>query len=161
MTKYKIEIKWAVIFIIFTLCWMIMERALGFHDEHIDQHMIVTNFFAIPAIIIYVLALLDKRKNFFNGVMTYKEGFMTGLVITIIITLISPLTQIITTSVITPDYFSNMIEYSVREGHLSQAEAEANFNTGSYVFQTVIGTLIMGIITSAIVAIFTRKKAEK
>ncbi|MDX1701929.1 MAG: DUF4199 domain-containing protein, partial [Melioribacteraceae bacterium] len=70
-------------------------------------------------------------------------------------------TQIITTSVITPHYFNNMIEYSVSEGHLTQAEAEANFNTGSYVIQTVVGTLIMGIITSAIVAIFTKKKAEE
>lgn len=161
MTKYKIELKWAIIFVVFTLFWMLMERLLGFHDENIDQHMVVTNFFAIPAIIIYVLALLDKRKNFFGDVMSYKEGFMTGLVITIIITIISPLTQIITTSVITPDYFTNMIEYSVSEGLMSQTDAEESFNTGSYVLQSIFFTLIMGVITSAIVAFFTRKKAQQ
>jgi hypothetical protein len=138
---------------------MILERIFGFHDENIDQHAIITNFFAIPAIIIYVLALLDKRKNHYNGVITYKQGFITGLIITVIITVISPVTQIITTSVITPDYFPNMIEYSVSEGLMTQSEAEGNFNTGSYVLQTIFGTLVMGIITSAVVAIFTKRKA--
>ena len=135
-----------------------MEKLTGLHDVHIDQHAIYTNFVAIPAIIVYVLALLDKRKNFYGGVMTYKQGFISGLVITLIVTLFSPLTQYITTEFITPDYFINIINYSVSEGKMTQVEAEEFFNLKSYLMQVIIATPIMGIVTTAIVAIFTKKK---
>ena len=55
-------------------------------------------------------------------------------------------------------YFSNMIKYTVEQGEMSQAEAESFFNLKSYISQVLIATPIMGIVTSAIVALFTRKK---
>lgn len=159
MKKYKIEIKWAVIFAVMGLVWILLEKLTGLHNEHIDKHPIYTNFVAIPAIAIYVFALLDKRKNFYNGVMTYMQGFVTGLIITAIVTVLSPLTQYISSTVITPDYFSNVIEYSVSKGLMTQEAAENMFNLKSYILQATLGALIMGILTSAIVAIFTRKKS--
>jgi len=71
MKKNKIEIKWAITFVVMILIWMFLEKMAGLQDEHIDKHSIYTNFIAIPAIAIYVFALLDKRKNFFKGAMTY------------------------------------------------------------------------------------------
>ena len=41
---------------------------------------------------------------------------------------------------------------------MSQEEAENFFNLKNYIGQVLIATPIMGIVTSAIVAIFTRKK---
>ena len=78
MNKYKVEIKWAIIFFVVSLLWMVFERAVGLHDEHIDKHMIYTNFFAIPAILVFVMALLDKRKTSYGGKMTYKQGLMAA-----------------------------------------------------------------------------------
>jgi hypothetical protein len=43
---------------------MLREKGLGLHSRHIDKHMIYTNFYAIP-VGVYVLALLDKRKNYY------------------------------------------------------------------------------------------------
>ena len=160
MNKFKIEIKWAIIFIVMMLLWMVLERLTGLHDVHIDKHPIYTNFVAILAILVYVLALLDKRKNFYNGVMSYKQGFMAGLIITLIVTAFSPLTQYITSTIISPEYFTNVINYSVNEGLMSQTEAEAYFNLKSYLMQVIIFTPIMGIVTTAIVAIFTKSKAN-
>ena len=159
MKKIKIEIKWAIIFVVMTLIWMVLEKLVGLHDEHIDKHPIYTNFIAIPAIAIYVFALLDKRKNFYKGAMTYKQGFITGLIITAIVTVLSPLTQYITSTIITPEYFPNMISYSVETGKLTQVAAEEYFNLKNYLLQVIIGTPVMGILTTAIVAIFTRKKS--
>lgn len=159
MNKIKIEIKWAIIFVVMTLIWMILEKLAGLHDEHIDKHPIFTNFIAIPAIAIYVFALLDKRKNFYKGAITYKQGFITGLIITAIVTVLSPLTQYITSTIITPEYFPNMISYSVETGKLTQEAAEEYFNLKNYLLEVIIGTPIMGILTTAIVAIFTRKKS--
>jgi len=157
MDKYKVEIKWAFIFIGMMLTWMVLERLSGLHSTHIDKHAIFTNFIAIPAIAIYVLALLDKRKTDYGGFMTYKQGFMAGLIITVIVTIFSPLIQILISTVISPDYFANVIEYVVQEEKMTQQEAEAYFNLQSYLVQALIGTPFMGLITTAIVAIFTKK----
>jgi len=160
MKNFKIEIKWAFIFIGSLLLWMLLERLVGLHDKHIDKHQYLTMLYSIVAIVLYVFALLDKRKNFYNGLMTYKQGFLTGLIITVIVTIFSPLTQWIISSVITPDYFENVIQYSVETGyHKSIVDAEAQFNLKSYIIQSTVGALVMGIVTTAIVAIFTRKKS--
>jgi hypothetical protein len=158
MNRYKVEIKWAFIFIGMMLTWMVLERLMGLHGPNIDKHPVVTNLIAIPAIAIYVLALLDKRKTDYGGTMTYRQGFIAGLIITAIVTLFSPLVQIITSTVISPDYFVNMIEFSVQEGKMTRPEAEDFFNLRSYLVQVLIGTPFMGLITTAVVAVFTRKK---
>lgn len=90
--------------------------------------------------------------------MTYKQGFFTGLIITLMVTILSPLTQYITSNFITPEYFPNMIEFVVSEGKMTREAAESQFNLQSYILQGMLGTLVLGLVTSAIVAIFTRKK---
>lgn len=157
LKQISIEIKWAVIFIIMTLLWMLLERLVGLHDVYIDKHPIFTNIIAIPAIAVYVLALRNKRKSYYNGKMTYMQGFISGLIITFIVTVLSPVTQIITSYVITPHYFSNVVNYSVTNGLMNQEAAEAYFNIKSYIIQGLMGASIMGTITAAIVAIFTKK----
>lgn len=158
MKKYTIEIKWAFIFIAMMLLWMTLERAFGLHDEHIDQHAVYTNLVMIPAFVVYVLALLDKRKNYYGGKMNYLQGFVSGLIITLIVTLFTPLTQYITSTVISPDYFDNIIAYSVQTGELSQEVAEEHFTLKNYIIMSTLFAPVAGILTSALVAIFTRKK---
>jgi hypothetical protein len=158
MKNIKIEIKWAIIFAIMSLLWMVLEKAFGLHDAHNDKHVIYTNFIAIPAITVYVLALLDKRKNHYHGHMTYMQGFISGSIITLIVTVLSPLTQVITSLLITPDYFQNAIAYGVSSGKTTQEAAEAFFNLENYIIQGLIGAPVMGLITTAVVAIFTQKK---
>lgn len=157
MKNRKIEIKWGFIFILMMVIWMALEHAFGLHDEHIDLHPIVSNFIFIPAVSIYVLALLEKRKKAYGGYMTYAQGFMSGVVITLVVTIFTPLVQYLTSTVITPEYFQNAITYSVESGFTSQEEAEAYFNLKNFMTQATISAPIMGILTAAIVAIFTRK----
>ncbi|MEX0662799.1 MAG: DUF4199 domain-containing protein [Balneolaceae bacterium] len=158
MEKYKTEIKWGFIFTAVMLLWMVIERLMGWHSENIDQHVYMTNIFAIPAIAVYVFALIDKRKNDYLGSMTWMQGFKCGVFITLVAAVLSPLAQLIIHTVISPDFFQNMIEYSVETGSVSRENAESTFNLSSYMVQGVIGTLVMGIITSAIVALFTKKR---
>ena len=158
MKNIKIEIKWGVLFVLSGLIWMILEKSLGWHDVHIDKHATYTLLYAPIAIAIYLFALLDKKRNFYNGKMTYVQGFISGLIITLIVVLLSPLSQYITSTYISPGYFSNMIQYSVETGELSQEAAEANFNLMSYMIQAMVGAAVMGLITSALVALFVRSK---
>jgi hypothetical protein len=156
MNKFKTEIKWALVFSAMTLLWMLLERVSGLHSIHIDKHPIYTNLVALPAIATYVFALRDKKKNDYAGKMTYKQGFISGCILSLVITILTPLTEIITLHVITPEFFANAIKYAVASGHSTQQEAEKYFNTGNYIVQGLIGAPVMGLITSAIVAIFTR-----
>jgi hypothetical protein len=64
MKKRLIEIKWGLIFVIMMLLWMYFEKSMGWHDENIAEHATYTNLVAIPSIIVYVLALLEKRKKY-------------------------------------------------------------------------------------------------
>lgn len=158
MSKFRIEIKWAVIFSLATLLWMVFEKSMGWHDVLIEKHAIYTNFFAIIAIAVYVLALLDKRKVDYNGKMSWKQGFISGIILSVIIAVLSPLTQYITSNFITPDYFTNIINYAVDSGKMDQEAAESYFNLNSYIIQSLFGALTMGIVTSAIVAFFVKKQ---
>ena len=160
MKKYATEIKWALIFCAAALVWMVFEKAMGWHGPKIEQHPYMTNIFGLIAIVIYVLALREKRQKL-GGRMTWKQGFMSGLIISIIVALLSPLTQWLTHAVISPEYFSNAIAYSVEVGYHDSPEAAAEyFNLQSYMMQGGIGAVIMGVVTSAVVAIFLKRSPE-
>lgn len=159
MKNIKIELKWAIIFSIMGLLWMLLEKLSGLHSTYIDYHLYLTNLFAIPAIWVMVLALKDKKKTYYSGQMTYLNGLLSGVVLSVFIAAISPLTQWVTSYVITPEYFPNVIKRSVELGYYkTTAAAEANFNYKSYATQGVIGALVMGIVTTAIAMIFLRTK---
>ncbi len=158
MKKYTTELKWAVIFIIVTFLWMLFEKMMGWHDENIADHATYTNFYAIPATLVYVFALRDKRNKDLDGHMTWKQGFVSGLIISVIIAILTPLTTWLTHELITPDYFENISAFSVASGHLTAEEAGAYFSLSNYILQGVIVALLYGAVTSAIVAIFLRKK---
>ncbi len=159
MNSIKIEIKWAIIFSVMGLLWMVLEKVSGLHGEYIDYHLYLTNLFAIPAIIVMVMALKAKKNNFYHGQMTYKQGLISGIILSVFIAAISPLTQWITSYVITPEYFPNVIKRSVELGYYSTtAEAEAQFNYPNYAIQGVVGALVMGVLTTAIAMIFIRTK---
>ncbi len=161
MEKIKIEFKWAILFSLTGLAWMVLEKLCGLHSTYIDYHMYLTNLFAIPAIWVMVLALKEKKKVFYSGEMNYKRGLLSGVILSIIIALFSPLTQWITSYVITPEYFPNVIKRSVEIGYFkTTAEAEATFNFANYVKQGAIGALVMGIVTTAIAMIFLRTKSK-
>lgn len=162
MKNIKIEIKWAIIFSVVGLLWMVLEKLCGLHGKYIDYHLYLTNLFAIPAVILMVMALKDKKKNFYDGRMNYKQGMISGIILSVIIALFSPLTQWVTSFVITPEYFPNVIKRSVELGYYkTTADAADNFNYKNYAIQGAIGALVMGIVTTAIAMIFIQTKKSK
>ncbi len=158
MKKVAIEIKWGIVFFAVNLVWVVLEKAVGLHDTYVDKQLIYTNLFAIPAVLVYVLALIDKRKNAYNNKMSWLQGFISGLIISLVVAVLSPVTQILAQHYLSPEYFENIIAYNVKAGHMSRIEAEGYFNLNSYIYMSMRSALVMGAVTSAIVALFVRKK---
>jgi hypothetical protein len=78
--------------------------------------------------------------------------------VTLFVTVLTPLTQYLTVEHITPDFFQNMIAFVVTQEMMSREQAESYFSLQSYLIQSVIFTPLMGVVTSAVVALFVRKK---
>ena len=107
------------------------------------------------------MALKDKKNHYYFGQMSYKHGLISGTVISVIVAILSPLVQWIVSYIISPEYFPNVIDYSLKTGyHKTRGEAEAYFNYRNYAVQSTIASLVMGVLTTAIAMIFIRTKRK-
>ena len=158
MKNFSIEIKWGVLFSIVSLAWMLLEKTVGLHDQYIAKQAMYTNLFGLVAIGIYILALSDKKKNFYKNKMTWKQGFLSGMALSVVVSLLSPVVQYLSFTYITPTFFSHIISYAVANKVQTQTQAEAYFNLKSYIIQGIFGALSMGVITAAIVALMVKTK---
>jgi hypothetical protein len=161
MHRYHTEIRWGLIFTAVMLLWMWGEQLVGLHGRYIAQHATYTNLFAIPAILLYVLALKQKKRRDYGGQMSWKQGMQSGVLITLVVVVLSPAVQWLTHTVITPEYFNNVQVYAITQGMMSPQQAAEYFSLGNYMLQSLVGAAIMGVLTSAIVAFFLRSKAEE
>jgi hypothetical protein len=158
MKSLKIEFKWATIFTITTLAWMFLEKTLGWHDEKIADHYWLSMLYMPVAIFLYILALREKRRRYYNKQLTWRQGFLSGLVVSVFAAALSPLAQYLTHHYITPEYFPNIIEYSVTNELMTLGAANEYFNITNYMMQSAIGVLVGGLVLSAIAAIILRRR---
>lgn len=161
MKNFKIEIKWALIFSVVSLLWIMLEKLVGLHDEFISKQLIYTNFFAIPAILVFILALKEKKKKYFSGKMSWSQGFVTATIISLGISILSPIIQYLSFALISPNYFENAIQNAVNLKSMSELNAKAYFNLKSYIIQGFLGGISTGIVIGGIVAYFLQTKNSK
>ena len=69
MNKFKIEFKWAIYYTFLVIMWFQLEKYLGFHDKNIANHPVFTNLMYVFIFGVYILFLIDKKKNFFKGIV--------------------------------------------------------------------------------------------
>ena len=161
MKKFQIELKWGFLFFLSGLAWMLLEKSLGWHDRLIEQHATYTLLYAPLAIFIYVVALWEKKRKTYGGRMTFIQGFLSGLLLTLVVVVLTPLSQYISHSLISPDYFSNIIQLTVNSGKMTLQEAEAYFNLMNYTTMSVFFAGGMGILTTVVVMIFMKSIPQK
>lgn len=158
MKKFTIEIKWTVVFTLSVIVWAILEKSLGYYDQKIASHGSFSFLFALVAFTLYFLAIYDKKKHFFMGNMEWRQGFISGSVLTVFITLLTPLSQYIIHATIAPEFFGNYITYTVEKEIMTEEMAQSYYNLTSYITQTVFFALSVGIVTAAIVSFFLKNK---
>ncbi len=155
----KTELKWGVIFSVMGLLWLTLEYVVGLQSRFIAWHPILTKLVAIPSVIVMVLAILEKRRML-GGTISFKQAFLCGLGVSLVVAVLSPITQFIFHRLINPGYFENAIRYGVEQGKTTLAEAQAFFNLQSYMLQSVFAALIIGSITSLVIAAMLKKEVE-
>ena len=159
MNKFNLEIKWGLIFTAIALLWMVLEKALGWHDENIEVHPKMTMLFIPISIVVFILALLNKKRSL-DGKMNWKQGFLFGLIMSIVITILAPISQLITHLLVSPSYFPNAIHYAVENNYMSQEAAEAHYNLSNYIITSTIASLIFGVVVFALLALIFKSKKE-
>ena len=143
----KTELKWGVIFSVMGLVWLTLEYLVGLHGRFIAWHPYLTNLVAIPSVIIMVLAILEKRRVL-GGNISFKQAFLCGLGVSLVVAVLSPITQFIFHRLINPGFFENAIRYGVEQGK------------PSYMLQSVLAAIIIGSITSLVIAAMIKKEAR-
>lgn len=160
MKKFAIEIKWGIRYAFLWILWLFIEKSSGYYEAKIADHALYSMLFIFVTIFVYYVAIKEKKNDFFKGEMSWKQGCVTGIFLTIVMAILTPICQIIFHKAIAPEFFPNMIEYSVSKGN-SRETAENYFNLTGYILQSVFGTLSMGVVLSAIVALFLQTKPKK
>lgn len=162
MKNYTIEVKWAIRFTLLTLAWAIGEKLVGLHDVYIADYGLYTNLIALPALFFYVVALQEKKKYFFQGTMTWSQGFVSGVVLSFLIALLAPIAQFVIYSSVTPHFFETIIAYKTNAtlvSHpISKEAATSYFNMKSFMLQSAFSDLSTGVIVGALLSLVLRNQ---
>lgn len=160
MKKFAIEIKWGIRYAFLWILWLFIEKSSGYYESKISDYALYSMLFTFVTIFVYYVAIKEKKKDFFKDEMSWKQGCVTGIFLTIVMAILTPLCQIIFHKAIAPEFFPNMIEYSVSKGN-SKEVAENYFNLSSFIIQNIFSTLSLGVVISAVVALFLQTKPKK
>ena len=160
MKKFAVEIKWGIRYAFLWILWLFIEKSSGYYEAKTSDHALYSLLFTFVTIFVYFVAIKEKKKEFFKDIMSWKQGCVTGIFLTIVMAILTPFCQIIFHKAIAPEFFPNMIEFSISKGN-SKEVAENYFNLSSYILQSIFGTLSFGVVLSAVVALFLQTKTKK
>lgn len=161
MKNYIIEIRWAFIFTVAAILWAGIEKLFGMHDSNIGSQPMFSLLFGIPALAVYFLALLEKKQKSFGGNMSWKEGTVSGIVLSLFIAVLSPVAQWAIYTLISPHFFTKAIQFYTNNKRLTEVRAIEMFNIQAYMKKAITESLSMGVITSALVALIVKTKTPK
>lgn len=160
MKNFSIEFKWAAIATLVALIWVFIEKMLGFHDEKIRYEMGFALLFNAILILIYWLEIKQKKNEFYNGIITLRQAFMTGIVTCILITVFYPLVQYTAFYQISPDFIDRLTQVIIEDERMTLEEAQKNISFDMFLRNGISGNLSFGIVCSAVIAYFIQSKSK-
>lgn len=152
MSKFEIEFKWAVYFIILLFIWFYVEKILGLHNQYIKWEGLFSLLIIIPQAVLYHFALKTKKIQYYKGDITWKQAFFTGAIISLIIAGLSPIVSYTTTAVISPDFMENLRQES--------GQSVDVFSSNQFATSMLFSLLSNGIVISAVMAILIKWKEK-
>ena len=152
MNNWRIEIRYAVLINLLMLLWLATEFLVGLHDTFIQFHPYVTMLAIVIPVACSRLAISAKTEEL-NGKISFKQAFVTGAVIAVLSAVLMVGTQYVFHALINPDFFDNMVAYSVKQAELkgidtatATTDAQRYFNLTAYLLQSSIFALVFGLL---------------
>ena len=159
LQAFKIEIKWAILYSFVSILWMYFEKSMGWHDEKIMLQPLYNLWFLPVSILVIGLGLFDKKRNHYKNDMDWKQGFVSGIILSVLITVLHPFVLYITHTYISPAFFDNAIAASVSDKFTSE-QAKAQFNLNTAISSSVFEKLSFGVVIAATISYFIRTKKD-
>ncbi len=156
---WSIALFWGLVAIFTSVFWSVLGHLLGVDDEKIAYFPLFNVLIIIPMFIIYFLAIRNVNKEF-QPAMTYWQKVLSGLMLTIVITILGPIPPLISAFAISPNLFSNSIQYVVDQKMMTLEQAAQQFNLISFIVQGLIGAPISGLVLSLVASLIVRKRPE-
>lgn len=152
--RYRRELLLGALLSLAGLLWVTGEYLAGLHTTRIDLHPTVTNFFAVIPIA-FIVALRARRRD--DGGLSWRAGVASGLVLSAANSALTPLTLWVFVRFINPGFFAAMIASAVRTGQATRDEAAAYFTLGSYIGQSMVFSVVAGLVTSLVATAVLRR----
>lgn len=161
MKKFALEIKWGFLLTLALVASTIVEKELGLYEKpDFSYYLLSTICFAPVGLLFYVLFYREKRKNYFQGQMTWKQGFFAGIMMTAIVALLVPIQKNIIHQIIAPELFENTIAQMTASGKRTREEALEVMNLTSAIYNGIQLVLSAGIVASAALSMIFRTKTN-
>ncbi len=149
----KTETKWAIIAAVALFLILIIEKMMGLQvmDRAGTGGLIGLVIGIVLFIVVYFMETREKREYELNGMMSWKEGFWSAAIMTIIFIPLSCLLVYIFLKFINPGAAGSWMEFS-------------NNPTGkdpvnNFMYLHLLNGLSLGLIFSLIIPFFTKKEA--
>jgi hypothetical protein len=139
-----------------TFVWALIAKVLGFHSDRIASGQIFNTLIIVPSFFAYVFSIIEKSRTRYQGHITFKQGFVSGMMLTLFVTILGPLTPLFSV-MISPDFFNNAIQFVVSNKTMTEAEAVEFFNLTSFIIQGIIAAPVFGLVLSAVATPVARR----
>jgi len=161
MKKFALEIKWGFLLTLALVASAILEKELGLYEKpDFSYYLLSTVCFAPVGLLFYILFYREKQAQYFNGKMTWKQGFFSGIMMTAVVALLVPIQKNIIHQVIAPELFENTIVQMTASGKRTREEAAEMMNLTSAVYNGIQLVLSAGIVASAALSIIFKSKTS-
>lgn len=139
------------------MLFLSFEKAMGWHDEHIQYHIVYSLLIIFPQALLFYFALIEKKKKYYQGKITWQQAFLSGGVLSLLIAGISPATMYYMHTFLSPNFLPLAIEKFVASGG-DEATAQSYHSLEAYIKNAILFNVSMGIVLSAIVGVFVKTK---
>ncbi len=148
----RIETKWAVIASVTIFLWLWLEKLLGLQTAENFETWALVDIIASIVIfcVVYYFFCREKRESDLNGVMSWKEGFWSAAIMTLIFIPLSTLLIYIFATWVNPDFVHIIAERS-------SGGSIANEEVSLFLTQHTASAIIFGLVFSAVFPLFTRR----
>jgi hypothetical protein len=160
----KTELKYGLITGFGVSIYVMIEYLLGFHTTRPDIGEYSGYFSSVIPIVALLFAIKEKRSRSFGGYISFWQGFITGMVVTVISALIITGFFVVYNEYINPEgtrYISDWRAEQMREQNISEdaiAVSIEEYNAMNNPLFIFAGTFLMGLLITAILAFLLRRK---